>query len=51
MSAFSAPIFDAEGRLLLALSVFSSATSFDEGRIAEVTEAIRLAADGLSAQP
>lgn len=51
VSAFSAPIFDAEGRLLLALSVFSSATSFDEGRIAEVTEAIRLAADGLSAQP
>jgi len=49
--AFSAPVFDAEGRLLLALSVFSSATSFDDGRIAEVTDTLRLAADGLSAQP
>jgi len=50
VSTISAPIFDEEGRLLLALSAFSSAASFDEERIAEVTAALRLAADGLSAQ-
>lgn len=50
VTAVSAPIFDAEGRLLLALSLFSSAASFDAGRIAEVAEAIRTAADALSAQ-
>lgn len=51
VSAFSAPVFDSEGRMILALSVFGATASFDERRIAEVTSELRAAADELSTQP
>ncbi|MNC52165.1 hypothetical protein D3C75_1014960 [compost metagenome] len=50
VSTISVPVLDQDGRILLAMTAFSGAASFDNARIAGVADNLRLACERLMSE-